>query len=99
VANAGVEKAKAAAIKLAASNFVKGSKNEFINLGGNVAKTLAQSRAHWILEGVSKIRNQYTSDRPGLFAGLNNFVKGPVQEYAQLLREVSKKNERERKHV
>lgn len=80
------------------SNIVRDSSSAVVRATGTLARTAVGGYADKYMESLRKVRDAQFKERDGLGAGLLNDLKGPIQAFAALLREV-KHRENQRKNL
>jgi hypothetical protein len=80
------------------SDMVRDSSSAVVRATGTLARTVAGGYADQYMESLRKVRDAQFKERDGLGAGLLNELKGPIQAFGALLREV-KHRENQRKKL
>jgi hypothetical protein len=80
------------------SDIVRDSSSAVVRATGTIARTAVGGYADKYMESLRKVRDAQFKERDGLGAGLLNDLKGAIQPFAALLREV-KHRENQRKNL
>ena len=84
--------------EIAGSDFVRNNSLAVVRAAGGLTRTVAGDRVELFLDGLQRLRDKEFSGREGIVAGLITTLKGPLDHFAALLREV-KRREGERKAI
>jgi hypothetical protein len=83
---------------MAGSAFVRNNSLAVVRAAGGLVRTVAGDRVELFLDGLQRLRDKEFTGRQGIVAGLITDLKGPLDHFAELLRE-TKRHEGERKSI
>jgi hypothetical protein len=85
--------------RAASSNVVRNSGNAVVRAAGTSIRIVGNKRADQLLLHITRLRDNHIKAQHGLFMKTVNYVRGPAQQFQEMLRGVTKINERTRKEL